>query len=447
MIPYFRIKVLTTTLLSFFFLNLISQNEKPYLDPKFGPDSTSRVQCANDLSTLAEYMKIDLPQYAIPAWRRLFTNCPESRKNIYISGAKIFQDLLDKETDESIKAGLYDTLMMIYDMRIEYFGDEGYVLGRKGIDIIKYNPSDFPDAYAAFDRSTELSGDETDLNVLTGLIQTASAMNKMDLISTEEFLDKFMTSRRIYANLISEKKSIPKVKRTQSITDKIVLNSGIKDCEGLEKFFSGQFEGNDNDPEMLNVALELMTTAGCTNTPFYAATNERLLKVKPDPSVAYEVAKFNLQNENFPKAVEFLKLAIEYENKPDQKALYYHQVALINLSKLSNPPEARKYALLAIENNPAWGGTYFIAAASVIEGIQKCDVEKFEKQAVYWLAVDYCAKAKSVDPSSASKADDLIQQYKTGFPNVEEIFFRSLKEGDSYKINCWINETTKVKSR
>ena len=66
-------------------------------------------------------------------------------------------------------------------------------------------------------------------------------------------------------------------------------------------------------------------------------------------------------------------------------------------------------------------------------------------KAVYWLAADYCNKAKKADPSCEQKANELLTNYKSNFPSVEDTFFRSLKEGDPYRLDCWINESTTVK--
>ena len=63
-------------------------------------------------------------------------------------------------------------------------------------------------------------------------------------------------------------------------------------------------------------------------------------------------------------------------------------------------------------------------------------------KAIYWVAVDKFVKAKQVDPSLADKADKNISTYSTYFPNKEEAFFHGVKEGDKFKVECWINETT-----
>ncbi|MCD4680230.1 MAG: hypothetical protein K8S00_07565, partial [Bacteroidales bacterium] len=66
----------------------------------------------------------------------------------------------------------------------------------------------------------------------------------------------------------------------------------------------------------------------------------------------------------------------------------------------------------------------------------------------YWAAVDKYVKAKSIDKDISIKEDALkkISMYSKQFPNSETIFFYNLKEGDPYKVECWINENTIVRA-
>ena len=115
----------------------------------------------------------------LPAWRNVFNNCPASSKNIYISGVKIFRKKIEESRDPEMKSAYYDTLMMNYDLRIKYFGEEGYVLGRKGIDIIRYNEKAFDKAYEAFLKSTAISGLKQIRVIFYGLVQTGVVMMKI----------------------------------------------------------------------------------------------------------------------------------------------------------------------------------------------------------------------------------------------------------------------------
>jgi len=56
-------------------------------------------------------------------------------------------------------------------------------------------------------------------------------------------------------------------------------------------------------------------------------------------------------------------------------------------------------------------------------------------------AVDKFRKAKSVDPSIATEADDLIRKYGGNYPSVEAAHSRTKKDGERVKTGCWINET------
>ena len=45
--------------------------------------------------------------------------------------------------DNANKVFYLDTLMLIYDTRIQYFGNKEKVFGSKGSDLLKYDPSRF----------------------------------------------------------------------------------------------------------------------------------------------------------------------------------------------------------------------------------------------------------------------------------------------------------------
>ncbi len=444
---YLNTRVLTTNLALFFCIIVYGQDVPPSANPAYGNDSASRINCAAELSTLSEYMKISMFEYALPAWRNVFANCPASSKNIYISGVKIFRKLIEDSRDPALKSAYFDTLMLNYDLRIKYFGEEGYVLGRKGIDIIRYNDKDYEDAYYAFLTSSNLSGSETDLNVIVGLVQTGLVMMKADKISSSDFLNNYLMCTGLLSEIKSKGGSASGIKRVKESMDKVMAVSGIQDCEVIESVFSDKIQTADPDPALLNIASGLLSSAGCDNSAFYAWITEKLMDISPDAGKAYELARFYIRNENFVKAAGYLDKAIAAESKPEQKAVYQYQLSLVLSTKLGRFSEARDAALQAIKNKPGWADPYFVIANAYITGIDACASEDFERKAVYWLAVDYCKKAKEADPESDMKAGELISQYRSNFPSVEETFFRSLKEGDTYRIGCWINESTTVKAR
>jgi len=69
----------------------------------------------------------------------------------------------------------------------------------------------------------------------------------------------------------------------------------------------------------------------------------------------------------------------------------------------------------------------------------------FDSQRVTWVAIDQWNKAKSIDPSVSAEANKLINRYTQYMPTRADIFQRSIKEGSTYKVPCWIQENTKVR--
>ena len=68
--------------------------------------------------------------------------------------------------------------MMIYDKRIQFFGKEGYVLGRKGSDLIKYVPDRFEQAHAILSKSIDLQGDQSEAGTLLAYFKATTMMEK-----------------------------------------------------------------------------------------------------------------------------------------------------------------------------------------------------------------------------------------------------------------------------
>jgi hypothetical protein len=51
-----------------------------------------------------------------------------------------------------------------------------------------------------------------------------------------------------------------------------------------------------------------------------------------------------------------------------------------------------------------------------------------------------------VDASVASEANSKIKKYSEYFPGKEDAFFKNIKDGDSYTVECWIGESTTVRT-
>ena len=425
---------------SFLTASLFSQRVAPWQNPDFGSDSLSRIECAYNLSTMSEFMKINLLDYALPSWRKVYENCPGSSKNIYILGARIFCDKIENSTEQDIKTAYLDTLMMLHDKRIQYFGEEGNVLGRKAIDIIKYGNQDaYADAYPMFKKSALLSEVETETNVLIGLSETGLAMYKAGKISLIEFLENYV----LLTDLIEKQSTDTRMRsRANMASQRIEANlaeAGINDCSEIEKVFKSRIDSSPVDEKTLATVSSLLKNAGCNQEIFFRDVYLKIFNSAPTADIASELSMHYIKNDDFVNAAEFFIKSYELEQNEERKAQYAMQVSILMYSRLNKYQEAVEYALIASRLKPDWGEPYFAMAPAYIEGIKQCTNEAFDRLAVYWLAADLMEKAAQIDSSVSNKARNQLAEYRKYFPSKEEAFFRSIQNGSSFSFGCWIN--------
>jgi hypothetical protein len=96
---------------------------------KYGKGEDS-IRCVRNFSLYAEYYRQKSYDDALPYWQIVFDECPTASFNLYIHGVKMYELLAEKADNEEQKFTYLDTMMLIYDQRIKYFGHEGKVLGR-----------------------------------------------------------------------------------------------------------------------------------------------------------------------------------------------------------------------------------------------------------------------------------------------------------------------------
>ena len=127
------------------------------------------------------------------------------------------------------------------------------------------------------------------------------------------------------------------------------------------------------------------------------------------------------------------------------KAEWFYELAVVSTAN-KDYCDAIIYAREAIANKSNYGKAYILMGDAIIFTRDRLG-DDFEKLTAFWVAADKYTKAKSVDPSVAADANKKLKDYASQYPNHEEVFFRDLKDGDSYQVKGCINEYTTVRSR
>lgn len=419
--------------------------------PKYGNDS---ITCIMNISLYKESFKqwkaskykSDYVKDAIKPWSYVLNNCPRSYKSLYLDGVKIMGWRIKKAADEESKQKMIDTLMMVYDSRIKYFGQEGFVLGRKGVDLYKYRPEAYEEIYKILERSIELSGDKTYPDVLVFFMRATRKMIEEGKASEEIIFDNYeKCSNIIEHNLDVNKDNEKQTSTWQNVKGNIeVTFEPYATCEALVKIYSKKYKETPDDAELLKKIIRSLDKKKCKDDPLYFEATVKLYDLEPSPESAFLIGRMLFQKEEYSKAIEYLKEGDKLEDEEDKADSYL--ILASAYKQLNNYPASRSYALKAATLMPDNGQPYIIIGDLYAETAKSCGDNDLTKKVAYWAAVDKYYRAKSVDPESAELANSRIATFSAYFPSAETIFFYNLNEGDDYTVECWINEKTKVRA-
>ena len=142
-----RMKILLSAVLVFAATASIAQD---FSDPRYAPwGDTPEQRKQNILTSNLLKEAVDTRDYDAAAvyFRTLAQEAPSAFEATFIRGAQVYSNKVQRAQDLNEKKALLDSLMMIYDLRVQYFPSSpnygtAYVLDRKAREYLTFNPSD-----------------------------------------------------------------------------------------------------------------------------------------------------------------------------------------------------------------------------------------------------------------------------------------------------------------
>lgn len=421
-------------------------------DPKYGDTPEERQKCLECISLYREYRDQNMQNDALPYWRCALSTCPKSAKTLYIDGAKFYGNILDEIYEDSTKLdkrnAYIDTLMMIYDKRIEHFNEEGKVLSYKGNDLFNYDNSRAEEANTMFKRSLELEAMDSDAIAASKYYQTLYEMYKEKKATKSDLLVEYMPVVEILDYNIArleDDKSRDRYEKAKNNLDAFFIK--IAECDDIYKILGERLAETPNDIELNIKALAVMNTRDCSDNVLYDQVAERVYKDKPSHGAAYSIGIQKLKSKDYNDALQYFEEAIDLCTGDCININKYYlragQVAVI----LGQSSKTRNFANKILQTSPNSGDAYILIGDAIVSMAKACDDGKIGSAGAYWLATDYYAKAKSVDSSVASRANQKIASYTKQFPLKTDLFFENMHEGDKYTVGCVNNEVTTARTR
>jgi|SRR5690554_1557058 len=429
-------KFILVALISFLSLPIFAQ-------AKFGEDS---VKCVKNLSLYRDYYKQNMFDEAYRFWRVAYKVCPQSSERMYIDGFKLVEYIIKSAKTEEEKAAYVDTLLSVYDQRIQYFGKEGYVLGRKGAEMLRYTRNDIEAIYSTLERAVQLEGMESDAGAIVSYMNATVLMERESKLEKDSVVNVFLALSEIVEYNIKKNEGgnlQDYFIRAQEAIERIA--SAYLDCDILVKMAEDNYDNKKSDTEWLERTSSLLDKKGCNDETIFFKIAKTMHDSKPSSTSAYNMGVMFLKRGENKSAAEYFNQAIRMSEGSSDTYSYYIALAQ-TYSNMGAYGQGKAAAQKASEIEPNKGLPYMMIGNMIAASESMCKTDDpCISKAIYWLAEDYFIKAKSVDGSVTESANKRISSNKKYFPSINDCFFKAIKEGDTVEIKCWINESTKAR--
>ncbi|HZI24220.1 MAG TPA: tetratricopeptide repeat protein [Chryseolinea sp.] len=379
----------------------------------------------------------------------LLANVPNFHSSLYINGADIYDELAEAEKDPARKKIYVDSLMIVYDLRMKNCGDDPSVFNRKALLFLKYNSADQPaETLKMLDEVFQKSGNNVMDATLVPYFQVvrlnAAKFKKMTDVEILERYDKLMAiiDAKIQKTQ-SEGKPVDKYKKYKDDIDAMLITMVKVDCDFVRANLAPKFKQNPNDIALAKKIFSFMLQGKCTDDPLWLQAAETVHKDPngtKDCGLAKNLGIIYMSKDELDKAEAFLKEAQGICTEGQDKAEVLLYLGTLT-SKKGNKAGARELyrqaaaanATVAKEAYEKIGDLYFNSAGECGKKVNQAD-----DRLVFLLAADYYQRAGN---------GQKVAQAKSAFPSKEDIFLVNYQPGDSKKVECWINETTTIRTR
>ena len=416
---------------------------------KFGPDS---VECIKYLSYYTEYYKQKNYDSALPNWRKAYNLCPPTaRYSLLSDGTTLLKRVIQQNQKNPIyKEQLVDSLMKIYDERIQYWPKYATSsLNNKALDMYNFMKDEPKKLYEGLTEAVNKLGTKARPNVYLFQINTAVDLYKDGQLDPESVISAYETA---VANIgkMTPKNDVEKRSNDKVVEDieSLFITSQVASCDNLIALFGPRYEADPQNLELAKNIVRMMgMTEGCTDNDLFLNSVTTMHTMEPSYTSAYYLYKLYAGRGDIENAVKYMNEAI---NSEDSDAVtdggYQYELAAFCYKSGKNAL-AYEAAQKVADLNPSLAGKAYMLMGT-IWGSVVCGGNDIEQRAKYWVAVDYMNKAKAADESLAEDANNYIRQYAAYYPQTAEAFMYDITNGQSYTVSCGgMRATTTVRTQ
>jgi hypothetical protein len=401
-------------------------------------------------------------QAAYPLWKNVYETSPKANGRIdyvFRDGLKIYTNFFENTSDTILQAKYGDTMAMIYEKALICFPEKkSYYLSKQGFEYYyKYKGrATDEEIYTMLKTAVEIDKNESRVSTIIPLSSLNYRLYAEEKIGIEdargvmENVNEIVKHNVEFTENKKEKNAWTQVEQyTLELSDRYENSQGFYDCDYFITKYYSAYETSPDNCEVIEDLYRKLKRSGCEaeNPKLVAladAYRSKCRTVNPDLLCGKEA----LENDQFSKAIECYERYVSSTENPEQKASFLLRIAKIHYAHTRQFSKARAAAQDAMKYKSNWGEPLILIGKLYASSGPLCGPGTgFDSQVVCWPAIDKWNEAKRVDPSVAAEANNLVVRYAKYMPSKADIFSRpDIKEGSTFTVKCWIQETTKVRA-
>lgn len=396
---------------------------------------------------------------AWPHWQRAYQLAPaaDGKRSIqYTDGVKFYKDFYQKSTDSLERAGYVQNIRNLYKEAVRCYPNDSHLHGLLAFDLYysfrKHATDD--EIYQLFKSTLDKNGINSQAFVLNPFTDLLISQYNQGKIGVEEARTYQALVRDVLARGLADAKE-----RDNFVIVEDYVPVRLEEFEAVEDFYPPSYYINRYYPDYQQDSLNcevVKTVYSRFRWGKVDVKDSRLNRMSQfinrecldaDQTSSGRQAFNALQEGQYRDAVQLFEKASSETDDQDKKSKYHLLIAKIYYSYLKNFGKSRQFALQAAKLDPNSGEPYILIGKLYASSGPLCGPGRgWDSQVVTWPAIDKWQVARNIDPGIAAEATKLINQYSGYMPNVEEIFQRGLKEGQSFYVGCWIQESTTIRA-
>lgn len=423
---------------------------------------------------------------AFPMWEKLYKHVKlplPAKTTHFMDGITMYKEFAKAEKDRAKKAEYVEKMMQLYEDMAECLGENATDRAWEGYNIY-FVRGNSEKAIEQFERSLELGKNETPAIVMLPISQlTVYLFTKKHPKYNAEYMRNLYKQLEGLKNYNVENKTAKAAdyeKRWVKVDAEFKkIGGAIWGCEFYTDEWTPKFKADPMNMEQNAEIVKIIKEKCGTDNEFYNAVwavygpwkdsmdyveaekqfdalcNLKKGKFREQGSLKAAKAGDNAESARLlEEAYEWYEKSLDDPSSEDcettneEKGKLAYRIAYEKYRKGAYSA-ARSLCYKAASFKKGWGDPYMLIGNMYASSGKRCSGgvgTGWDAQVVTWAAMDMWAKAKSVDPSISSKANSQIAKYRKYLPTASDVFQRSLKVGGTYKVGCWINATTTIRT-